>query len=128
MSGDLPEVIGRFLADIAARDAQAVAECFTEDAVYHLLVPTPPVTGRNAIRSVFERVFDETSAVQWDIVSHADAGARVYLERVDRFWYRGQEAAIECLGVFELSDGLIATVRDYADFDTWRRRKELVTP
>ena len=31
------------------------------------------------------------------------------------------------MGVFELADGLIATVRDYADFGTWRERKKRVT-
>lgn len=126
-NGALPEVIQEFLSAIEARDAVAVGVCFAEDASYHLLVPKPPVTGRAAISAVFEKLLGETTAVRWDVVTHAVVGDRVFLERVDRFWYRGKEASIDCLGVFELSDGLIAAVRDYADFDTWRQRKAGIT-
>jgi limonene-1,2-epoxide hydrolase len=127
MSGGLPHVILKFLRALEARDADAVGACFAENASYHLLVPKPPVTGKAAILGVFETLLSETTAVRWDLVSHAVAGDRVFLERVDRFWYDGKEASIECLGVFELSGGLIETVRDYADHSTWRERKEQVT-
>lgn len=127
MSDELPPVILTFLSGLEARDADAVGACFAEDASYHLLVPKPAVTGRAAISAVFETLLSETTAVRWDLVSHAVAGDRVYLERVDRFWYEGKEASIECLGVFELSEGLIDAVRDYADHGTWRERKDLVT-
>ncbi len=119
----LPGVITRFLAAVDARDAQRVGECFVKDGAYHFLMPHPAVVGREAIEAAFARVFAECTEVQWDVSSFAVNGALVFLERVDRFLYDGREAAIECLGVFEIEGDLVSAARDYADCDTWQRRK-----
>jgi limonene-1,2-epoxide hydrolase len=124
MGNELPDAVRRFLTAMDARNDAAVGTCFTDDATYHLIMPMPPVTGRAAITATFAKVIGETSRIRWEVVSHAVVGDRVYLERVDRFWYGDREAASECLGVFVLKDGLIHSVRDYADFETWRGRKE----
>lgn len=119
----LPAVITEFLAAVNDRDARRVAACFTEDAQYHFLVPQPAVVGRDAIEAAYTRVLGECSDVSWEVVTSAVDDGLVFLERVDRFFFDGREAAIECLGVFELEDDLIRTVRDYADHETWRERK-----
>lgn len=119
----LPEIVEEFLAGVEALDAARVARCFTEDGAYHFLVPQPPVRGRAAIEAAFSRVLGETSRIRWDVVTSGVSGNRVYLERIDRFWYGQNEAAMQCLGVCELRGGLIESVRDYADHETWTRLK-----
>ena len=123
----LPAPVTAFLEAVGARNADAVANCFTEDASYALAVPHPPLQGREAVRATFADIFRRAERVQWDVMTATTDGDRVWLERVDRFWFSGGEAAIECAGVVELADGLISSIRDYADLDTWRRRKDAVT-
>lgn len=119
----LPPIVAEFLQAVERRDPAAVGRCFTDDAVYWFTVPTYRVTGREAVRETFARVLGEADRVVWDVTAWADDGDRVWLERIDRFWYGETEAAIECTGVVELADGRIAAVRDYCDLETWRRRK-----
>ncbi|WP_197040554.1 nuclear transport factor 2 family protein [Pseudonocardia halophobica] len=111
------------LAAVARRDADAVAACFTVDAVYHVAVPYEPLTGRDAIRAAFAAILAETDAAQWDVVSSAVAGDLVFLERVDHFQFAGGDAPIECLGVIRMSGDLIAEVRDYCDIGLWNYRR-----
>jgi limonene-1,2-epoxide hydrolase len=131
MDTPVPVPIADFLAAVARRDPAALESCLTADAAYHICVPAPPVVGRRAVVEVFARIFAETSACRWDVASHAtvvgDGWERAYVERVDRFWFDGREAAIECLGVFELEAGLIREVRDYVDLATWRQRRTTAT-
>jgi limonene-1,2-epoxide hydrolase len=120
---DLPASVRGFLDAVNTRDPQALRLTLTPDMTYHLIVPHPPVSGRDEVCAVMERVLGEADRVRWDVVSSGGAGDLVFVERVDRFWYGGREAAIECLGVIRLVDGLIAEIRDYADMATWKARK-----
>jgi limonene-1,2-epoxide hydrolase len=122
----LPVVITDFLDAVNARNAGRVGACFTEDAAYHLLMPHPAVVGRGAIEATFTKIFGKCTAVRWETTTTAVNGDLVFLERVDRFFYDGRQASIECLGVFELDNGLITKVRDYADLGTWQQRKAAV--
>ena len=87
--GGLPPVIERFLDAVEDRNPAAVARCFAEDGAYWFAVPHPPTVGREAIRSVFARVLGEVDRVAWEIVTSAVDGDRVWLERLDRFWFQG---------------------------------------
>lgn len=124
---DLPPAVAGFLEAVEGRDAERLGRHLTEDMAYHLIVPHPPVTGRAAVVATMARVLGEADHVRWEVVSSAVSGELVFLERVDRFWYGDREAAIECLGVVTLRDGLIAEIRDYADMDTWKVRKAAAT-
>jgi limonene-1,2-epoxide hydrolase len=121
----LPPVAREFLNAVERRDATAVAACFTEDASYAIAMPHPALEGRAAIESALVEVFGEVDATRWDVVTAGTVGDLVYLERVDRFWFGGMEASIECIGVIRIADGRIAEIRDYADVATWRERKAL---
>jgi limonene-1,2-epoxide hydrolase len=122
-SVDLPGPVRAFLAAVNDRDAAAAARCFTEGAEYHATVPHPSVAGTPAIEAMFARIFGEAERVRWEVVATGEQGSVVFVERLDRFWYSGHEAAIECCGVFVLDGDRIATVRDYLDLPTWRARK-----
>lgn len=124
---ELPAAITGFFDAVNRRDAEEAGEFLTEDITYHLIVPYPPVTGRDAVVAALGRSINEADQVRWDVVSWAATGDRVFVERVDRFWFGEREAAIECTGVFEMRDGLIREVRDYADMGTWKTRKAAAT-
>ncbi|MFC9554825.1 nuclear transport factor 2 family protein [Rhodococcus sp. NPDC056960] len=121
----LPGAVQAFLDAVHQRDATAAAECFTPDGEYHFAVPQEPARGRAAIADTFAKILGASDKVQWDIVTVTVDGRRVWLERVDRFWFSGREVPIECIGVVELDvDGSIAVVRDYCDMSVWRARRE----
>lgn len=123
MSDTLPACVLAFLDAINARDVDRAGECFAPDASYHLLMPHPPVEGRRAIVEALRPSVAGADRVQWDVVTWGVNGEVVFVERIDRFFYTDNEAAIECLGVFTLRNGLIQSIRDYADLATWRLRK-----
>lgn len=120
----LPTVVEALLCAVAARDVDAVASCFTEDASYAYAVPLPALQGRAAIAGMFKGLVAEFDQIRWDVVASCVEGDRVWLERVDRFWVDGREVAIECAGVVELDGDHIRAVRDYVDLQTWMQRKD----
>jgi limonene-1,2-epoxide hydrolase len=117
------DVLRAFLDTVAGNDADKIAACFAEDAVY-LNVQTPPIVGRAAIREMFAKVGARASAVRWDVVSESYSDTTGWLERVDHFWIGDRQVSIECNGVFVVdpASGLITEVRDYLDFTTYRER------
>lgn len=119
----IPKVLDSFFAAINARDTAHLADVFTEDVSYQLLVPYPPLIGKQAVIDALTASITEADRVVWEISSWSGSEDLVFVERVDRFWFNGKEAAIECTGVFELRGNAIAAVRDYADLGTWRTRK-----
>lgn len=120
----LPPPVSAFLDAVGRRDTDAVLACFTEDATYAYAVPLPELSGRQAIDGMFRPLLEGAERVQWDVVSTVQDGERVWVERVDRFWYDGREVPIECTGLFELDGERIRSVRDYCDLQTYRSRKE----
>lgn len=120
---ELPESVSEFLAAVNARDAARAGAFLTDDISYQFLVPHPAIEGRGAVVAALDKSLKEADAVRWEVVSFGLGESSAFVERLDRFWFGGRESAIECAGVFELRDGLIAAVRDYADLATWRERK-----
>ena len=120
---ELPQAIAGFIAAINDRDVEAAGRHLTEDIVYHLTVPLPPVSGIADVLAALGTPIGEADKVSWEVSGWARSGDQVFVERIDRFWFGDSEAAIECVGVFELRDDRIAVVRDYGDLATWRERK-----
>ncbi|GLZ43983.1 hypothetical protein Acsp06_01680 [Actinomycetospora sp. NBRC 106375] len=116
-------VIGRFLAAVEARDAEAAGACFAEDAMW-ANVPHPPVVGPAGVRDMLAPILARSEWVRWDVVTAAHTPERSWLERVDRFGIDGEEYAVACHGVVEVDPvrDLITGVRDYVDLGEWRAR------
>ncbi|MCR5976338.1 DUF4440 domain-containing protein [Gordonia jinghuaiqii] len=122
-SADLPRPLTEFFDAVNACDFDALANCLSEDVSYQFLVPHPPVVGREAVIEALRASLTDADRVSWELLGHLAAGPLAFVERVDRFWFAGHEAAIDVVGVFELADDTVTAVRDYADLDTWRQRK-----
>lgn len=118
----IPDVIVRFLDAVAALDADQLADCFHEAGEYFVNFPQPAIVGRENIRAYFADLFSRCTRARWDLSSLGFNGSTVYTERVDRFWFSGQEVFMECVGVFEIEGGRIAVTRDYGDAETFTRR------
>ncbi len=114
-------VVARFLGAVGARDIDAVLDCFTDDLSYQN-VPHEPVRGKDGLRALLGPFLHDCERARWDVVSSATNGELDFVERVDRFWFAGQEYAIECTGIYRIAAGRIAEVRDYVDLGVWRER------
>lgn len=97
------------------RDWRKVGALFAEDGVLHSMM-VDPVVGRAAI---YERIAALGAGVDRIVLDIAHLGVidgRVYMERVDRFVYKGHEGAVPVVGVLVYNDdGLLAEWREYYD-------------
>jgi limonene-1,2-epoxide hydrolase len=117
---DNEQVIRNFIAAWSRLDAAELAGYFTDDGCYHN-IPAQPVRGREAVEQ-FIRGFTATwTATEWDIVSIASDGNRVFAERVDRTRTSQGDVDLPCVGVFEMHDGKIREWRDYFDLNTYMK-------
>ncbi len=119
----MPPVLRRFLTAVEARDAEAAAACFADEAVY-ANVPHPPVVGPAGVRDLLAPILARSSWVRWDVVTASLDPRRCFLERVDRFGIDGQEYAVACTAVVEIDPDAdrITAFRDYVDLGEWRAR------
>ncbi|SPH24646.1 hypothetical protein DEA8626_03697 [Defluviimonas aquaemixtae] len=100
------ELIGKWVKAFNAGDAGALARLYSSDAVNHQ-VTQEPVTGREAIREMFEREFSTANMVCIVDQLH-DAGDVVVLEWQDPNGLRG-------CGIFTVVGGETTFQRGYWD-------------
>ena len=100
------KIVEQFVQRFNARDADGLADLYTEDAVNHQ-VTKDPIEGRDAIRSMFQ---EEFSAAEMTCLVEAihEAGDVAILEWRDPIGLRG-------CGFFTVKDGKIAFQRGYWD-------------
>ena len=103
------------------KDVDAVMSFFTDDPTYHNL-PTDPVTGKEAVRTVIESFVPTAETIDWEMTHISESGDTVLTERVDRFVFGGREVVLPVMGAFDMEDGKIAAWRDYWDQATWDRQ------
>jgi limonene-1,2-epoxide hydrolase len=121
MSTREEQVVCDFCAAWSRRDPDELLGFFTADAVYHNM-PMAPVSGREAIRRVFDFFLPPSEKIDWEVRHVASAGPVVFTERVDRFVMGGKVVELPVAGVFELRGDKIAAWRDYFDMQTWSRQ------
>ncbi len=109
------ETLVRDFCDAWSRkNADELAEYFTDDAVYHNM-PMAPVAGKEAIRSFLAAFLSGVESVEFQMKHLVASDEVVMTERVDVFRAGGREGAFEVAGIFEIRDGKIAAWRDYFD-------------
>ena len=112
-------MIREFFKAWERRDADYIASCFTDDAVYQN-VPTEPIVGKVAIREFLSGRADSPPPrieIRHQVVSRGV----VMNERIDEMTVEGHRFALPICGVFEIKDGLIAGWREYFDWATVAR-------
>ena len=104
-----------YVSACTARDLDRAIHFYTPRSVYHN-VPTPAVSGVDAIRSILEGFFQLCSAVKFEIHAIAESAAGTVLtERTDSFCINGVWRAVRVMGAVEIEGGKILAWREYYD-------------
>jgi limonene-1,2-epoxide hydrolase len=110
------EVVTRFCALWSKPDLDEIASCFTEDAVYRNIPPTPSVEGRGAIKEFIAEFLATLDGIDFIVHRQISDHGVVMHERTDVLRRKdGVAISVPIMGVFEIADGKIATWRDYFD-------------
>ncbi|MFI1582459.1 nuclear transport factor 2 family protein [Embleya sp. NPDC020630] len=131
MSATPQEVFGRYIhAGTVTRDADALAECFTEDGVFEApLVPADAafprrLVGRARIRSAMAAHYEQQAKTdrpapnfeKSGYVLHITSDPDVFIAEIDSVFdgEDGEADTAVCLvQIFRVRDGRIARLRDY---------------
>jgi limonene-1,2-epoxide hydrolase len=109
------QIVTAWVESFNRADASALAEFYAEDAVNHQ-VALEPVTGKAAIRAMFETEFARTKMVCIPENLFQD-GDWAILEWRDPYNFRG-------CGLFRIKDGKIAFQRGYWDARSFAKSRE----
>lgn len=97
-----------------ARDADRIADLFTEDGVLHSMM-IDPIKGRETIRPRIKFLVDNASYMKIEPRNIATVGNTVFLERTDSFTFKGHSGSVPVVGVLDIKDGKVAEWREYYD-------------
>lgn len=108
-------VVKALVAAFNRRDGAGVAALLHDDVVCHG-IPLEAACGREAAMAMLAP-FLAAEAIDWEILTMAEAGRVVLTERIDRFRFAGQGwTAVRAAGIFEVGEGgQVIAWRDYFD-------------
>lgn len=96
------------------RDADKIADLFTEDGVLHSMM-IDPIKGREVIRPRIKFLVDNATYMKIEPRNIATVGNTVFLERTDSFTFKGHSGSVPVVGVLDIKDGKVAEWREYYD-------------
>lgn len=114
IGSDGESVVRRMCALWAVRDADAMAELFAEDGVYHNVPTRQPFVGREMVRAYLRKVC-ERLGVEAEIVHLACDGEWVLSERLDTHVEGERRMTLPVMNISRVVDGKLALFRDYYD-------------
>ena len=104
-----------------AKDWRKVADLFAPDGALRSMM-LPPVTGREAIYARMSALGAGIQSITLDVEHMGVIDGRVYIERTDRFVYKGKTGAVPVVGVLVFDGrGRISEWREYYDRATLLR-------
>jgi len=111
------QVVLDFIAAWNRMDWDSVVAALADEVIYHNM-PMEKIEGKQAAAGFIRGMNPE--AVDWEMISIAEAGNKVLTERVDRFdMPGGKKIDLPVMGTFEIEDGKIVAWRDYFDLNTY---------
>lgn len=111
------EVVLAFINGWNTMDWDGVADLLADNVIWHN-IPMEKMEGKEIVEAAIRGMGPE--AVDWEVISIAEAGNKVLTERVDRFdMPGGKKIDLPVMGTFELKDGKITAWRDYFDLNTF---------
>jgi limonene-1,2-epoxide hydrolase len=112
--GATQEAIVRRMCELwAVRDADAMAELFAEDGIYHN-VPNPPMVGRAAVQAYLRKVC-ERLGVEAELLHLACDGEWVLSERLDTHVEGDRRMSLPVMNISRVVNGELTLWRDYYD-------------
>jgi limonene-1,2-epoxide hydrolase len=112
------QLLRRFLAYWATRDAAAMTECFAPDGVYDNVPEGKPMVGREAIRAWLDTCFEHLTRIDVEILNLAVNGEWVLDERIDDHIVGDRHMPLPVMNATRIVDGRIVMFRDYYDRKT----------
>jgi limonene-1,2-epoxide hydrolase len=112
-------VVRRMCALWAARDADAMADLFTEDGVYDNVPSRRWMEGREAVRA-YLRMVCQRLGVEAEVVHLAGDGEWVLSERLDTHVEGERRMTLPVMNISRVVDGRLALWRDYYDIQMVR--------
>jgi len=112
------EIIRRFLALWATRDADAMAAAFAEDGIYDNVPNKRPMEGRNAIRHWLGVCFEHLTRIDVEILNMASNGEWTLSERIDTHVHGDKHMPLPVMNACRIVNGKIVMFRDYYDRQT----------
>ncbi len=110
------DIVTKMLGNWKLKDVDAVAQFFTDDAIYTNVPIEPANKGISEIRTFLTWFFGEIKSLEF--ITHrqveGDDGT-VMNERTDKLDFTGKVVDLPVMGVFEFRDGKICAWRDYFD-------------
>lgn len=96
---------------------EAALAHLADDCVYHN-IPLEPVSGIEDIRATVLGFTAGVDKVEFETLTIAANGNQVLTERIDTFFFPGNEIALPVMGTFDVKDdGRITGWRDYFDLN-----------
>jgi limonene-1,2-epoxide hydrolase len=110
------ELVERFCADWAKKDATLLAEYLTDDVVYQMFEGQPDIVGKEAFVKALDGFLKGLVEVDWEMVRSYAIGDMVMNERVDHFIGATEDRSMhfDIIGIFRVRDGKIAVWRDFS--------------
>ena len=118
MSTENQDIIRRFLALWATREADAMAALFAEDGVYDNVPNKQPMEGREAIRHWLGICFEHLTRIDVEIINMASDGEWTLSERLDTHVMGDRHMPLPVMNACRIVDGEIVMFRDYYDRQT----------
>lgn len=112
------EIIRRFLALWATRDADAMAALFAVDGLYDNVPDKRPLRGQDAIRKWLAACFEHLTRIEVEILNMASSGDWVLCERLDDHVMGDKHMVLPVMNASRLMHGEIVMFRDYYDRQT----------
>jgi len=118
MSTGNEEIIRRFLALWATREADAMAAVFAEDGIYDNVPNKRPMEGRQAIRPWLGICFEHLTRIDVEILTMASNGEWTLSERIDTHVHGDKYMPLPVMNACRIVNGEIVMFRDYYDRQT----------
>ena len=109
------DLMRRFLACWATRDAETMAGMFAEDGVYDNVPEQKPMVGRAAIRQWLDMVFQHITRIDVEILNMSSKGEWVLNERIDDHIAGEKHMPLPVMNATRIVNGKIVMFRDYYD-------------
>lgn len=107
------QLMRRFLAGWATRDAAGMVACFAPDGIYDNVPDRKPMVGQAAIRTWLDQCFAHLSRIEVDILHLAVDGEWLLSERLDDHIVGERHMPLPVMNVARVVDGRIVLFRDY---------------
>lgn len=109
------ELVNRFCADWAKKDARLLTEYLADDIVYQMFEGQPDIVGKEAFIKTLDGFLKAMVEVDWQMVRSYAIGDMVMNERVDHFVAATEDRSMhfDIIGIFRIRDGKISVWRDF---------------